>query len=101
MTYVGRLKSIGAFLAVAAVITNAHVWGEPVKKSVPARGADASRPAAKADKTFEEDLANSKFTRGGLVTYHTTAGELLFALQVKPKLEAPADRPRDYLVMVD
>src|SRR6266446_2587397 len=102
MTYVGRLKSIGAFLAVAAVLTNAHVWGEPVKKAAPSQRAAVQRHTAdKADQTFEEDLAHSKFARGGVVTYHTTAGDLLFALQIKPQLEAAADQPRDYLVLVD
>ena len=33
MTYVHRLKAAGALLAVAAVITNAHVWGEPTKQT--------------------------------------------------------------------
>ena len=101
MTYVGRLKGVGALLALAAVLTNSHVWGESDKKSPPQRAGVNRHAIDKADQSFEENLAKSKFASGGLATYRTIGGDLLFALQVKPKLEATPERPRDYLVMID
>jgi hypothetical protein len=106
MTYVHRLKAAGATLALAAVLTNAHVWGEAAAGSPAGRhlgeAKAPSRPTQQdAAKDVADDLANSKFAQGGLLVYRTTGGENLFALQVKPRLEPASARPRDYLVMVD
>jgi tetratricopeptide (TPR) repeat protein len=102
MTSVRRLILAGAFIALAAVLINAHLWGEPSKKAPdPWRFNGRRHALAKAEENFAEDLANSKFARGGLLTYKTTAGDIMFALQIKPKLDPAPARPRDILVMVD
>jgi Mg-chelatase subunit ChlD/tetratricopeptide (TPR) repeat protein len=102
MTYVRRLKAVGAILALAAVFTNSHVWGESAKKAPEKRR--TATPKIKPDKAEQdiaEDLANTKFARANVLTYRTTGGDTLFALQIKPKLEPVPERPRDYLVMID
>jgi hypothetical protein len=102
MTYVHRLRAAGALLALAVVVTNSHVWGEPTKQlKIKRRAAEKPLLAAKDDLESADQFVSPKFASGGLVTYRTTSGDLLFALQLKPKLEAAPARPRDYLVMVD
>jgi len=102
MTYVHRLRAAGALLVLAAVVTNPHVWGEPTKQlKIKRRAAEKPLLASKDDLESADQFVSPKFANGGLVTYRTTAGDLLFALQLKPKLEAAPARPRDYLVMVD
>src|SRR6266849_1322160 len=102
MTYVRRLRAAWAVLALAAILTNSHVWGEVDKKS-PEKGRPATTKGGpeRADRDITEDLANTKFAQASVLTYRTTGGETLFALQIKPKLDPVAARPRDYLVMVD
>src|SRR5438128_4398397 len=102
MTYVRRLKAAGAVLALAAIFTNSHVWGEVDKKS-PQKGHSAKVKASpeKADRDITEDLANTKFAQASVLTYRTSGGETLFVLQIKPMLDPVGPRPRDYLVMVD
>jgi hypothetical protein len=66
------------------------------------RQAGASRATPdKDDEDFSEDLATNKFAKAGLLSYQTTGGETLFALQVKPDLKPIPAKPRDYMVMVD
>ncbi|TMQ29438.1 MAG: VWA domain-containing protein [Planctomycetota bacterium] len=102
MTYVRRLKAVGAVLALTAIISTSHIWGDSARKAPEKRKPGAQKLAAdQADEGFSEDLAASKFDKGGVVSYRTSAGELLFALQLKPKLEAGTSRPRDYLLLVD
>jgi tetratricopeptide (TPR) repeat protein len=118
MTYVHRLKVAGSLLALAAVITNSHVWGEPTKKPQEKRRfVPKHADPSKVELGSAEDYANSKFTNGGVVAYRTSDGDLLFALQLKPKLDSGtnpnrspeergkgegfAGRPCDYLIMVD
>lgn len=45
-------------------------------------------------------LARCPFADRPLVTYRTPEGQLLFALQVRPRLAAVASRPRDIYVLV-
>src|SRR5438309_2288980 len=99
MTYVRRLRAVGAALALMAVITTSHVWGDPAKPSAKRLASAATPDPVEEDVSY--DLANTKFAAGGVLTYRTTGGELLFSLQLKAKLEAGKERPRDYLVMVD
>lgn len=102
MTYVRRLKAVGAVLALAALVTNSHVWGESAKKAPEQRRSSAPKiTTEKAEDDIAEGLANTKFARAAVLTYRTTGGETLFALQIKPKLDPVPERPRDYLVMVD
>src|SRR5262245_13683639 len=83
MASVRHPKAIWALLALAAIITNAHVWG----------GADKAAPKASrlekatADEQASQELVPAKFANGSAITYRTTQGETLFALQIKPKLE--------------
>src|SRR5437868_4837489 len=102
MTSVRRLKIAGGLLALTAVITTSHLWGDSARQS-PRKGQPRVRTYTpdKGDEGFTDDLADSKFAKGGLFTYRTTEGDLLFALSLKPKLEAGADRPTDYAIMVD
>src|SRR5262245_23713944 len=102
MTYVHRLRVAGVLLTLAAVVTNSHVWGEPTKKLDGKRLIVPRNPGlGKADGIAEEQYANTKFTSSSVVTYRTTDGDLLFALQLKPKLDPIPARPRDYVIMVD
>jgi len=98
MTKVQGLKAVGGVLALAAVATVTHVWGEPGDKTKIGR---IEAPPAKVERNFTDDLAHTKFTNRSLVVYQTQAGENLFALQVKPALAANAPRERDLVVLVD
>jgi tetratricopeptide (TPR) repeat protein len=97
MTYVRRLRAVGAVLALAAVVTNAHVWGDSQKSAKDNLRSAAQSPAA----DVAEDLTPSKFTNGDAISYRTSAGETLFALQIKPRLDALPAKPLDLLVMID
>lgn len=102
MTYVRRLRAVGAILVLAAIVTNSQVWGDGAKKAPEQRRSATAKVAPeKADQDFTEDLANTKFAKSSVLTYRTTGGETLFALQIKPSLDPVPVRPRDYLVMVD
>ena len=48
-----------------------------------------------------EDLAVTKFSTQPALTYQIKGGDLLFAWQIRPTVEAAPARPRDVLVMVD
>jgi len=102
MLEIRRLGAVGAVLALAAVFTCTHVWGEPgrakdSKEVRPVLNSTAGRP----DLRSVDDLMASKFTDQHVVTYRTQDGDIFAALQVKPKLEAGPVRPRDYLLLVD
>lgn len=87
---------LGVLATVAAVTTTLLGDVRPGASRTPARG--SGRP----DTThFTEDLAVSKFSRLPLVTYQPREGELLFAWQIRPTLEAEAPRPRDVIFLVD
>src|SRR4051794_6600289 len=100
MLEIRRLGAVGAVLALAAVFTCTHVWGEPgrakdSKEVRPVLNSTAGRP----DLRSVDDLMASKFTDQHVVTYRTQDGDIFAALQVKPKLEAGPVRPRDYLLL--
>jgi len=103
MTEGRRLLAVGAILALAAIISYSHVWGEPARNKENEKWrAEGDKPAATAaDRQLGEDLASSKFGQNPVVTYRTQEGETYFALQVKPELSRAAARPRDYLVLID
>ena len=48
-----------------------------------------------------DELAVTKFSTLPALTYQVRDGEMLFAWQIKPTLEAAPARPRDVLVLVD
>src|SRR5712692_3110066 len=104
MTCVRRIRAVSAVLALAAVLTTAHLWGKPSDNQSSReqfRASTGQLTPAKGDRTLADDLMSSKFAQGGAITYQTTGGQTLFALQVQPQLTAGPARPRDLLVLVD
>jgi len=101
MTTVRRLKAVSAVFGVAALLTSAHVWGEPTTKDRAKERVLAGRtePAPASDLTA--NLAVTKFSTNTVLRYKTVQGETLFALQIQPKLDPVPPRPRDFLVLVD
>jgi hypothetical protein len=102
MTRIRRLLAVTAILALTAVFTSSHLWGDSGSKPrtrppIPGGKIAPDTPAA----SLGEDLASSKFAKGGVLTYRTKHGDTLFALQLKPQLDRVPDRPRDYLILVD
>ena len=103
MIAVRRLKAVGIVLGLAAVLTCTHVWGEPGrdKSKDVVQPADSKLTSGKADQDFAQDMAVSRFTGHPLVTYQAEqGGPLLAALQLQPKVDAPA-RPLDVVVLVE
>ncbi|HUR54419.1 MAG TPA: VWA domain-containing protein, partial [Gemmataceae bacterium] len=96
MTFLKRLRVLTAVLGVAAIATAAvtHLLGDNRKPAADTNGRpDANRVV--------EDLALTKFSQLPAITYQIKGGDLLFAWQIKPTLEAAPARPRDIVVMVD
>ena len=102
MIAVRRLKAVGMVLGLAAVLTCTHVWGEPGRdKANAVQPADTKLTSGKADQDFAQDMAVSRFAGRPLATYQAEQGSpLLAALQLQPKVDAPA-RPLDVLVLVE
>ncbi len=101
MARIRRFVAVLATLTVAAAFTATSVLGDGGDKSRQRRPAKDKAANIDGDKALTEDLAGAKFASGGVLTYRTRDGALLFALQVKPKLDAAPERPVDYLIMVD
>src|SRR5262245_6199528 len=101
MTTVRRLKAVSAALAVTAVFTCSHVWGDSTNKDQNNRRVEGISNPAPAKTEAATDDQTSKSSRGNIFTYRTREGETLFAWKVQPKLKTPPARPRDILLMVD
>jgi hypothetical protein len=85
-------------LGLAAAITWTYVRGDGTKKpTLPITNGSLSGKFEK----LEQELAHSKFSEKGVLTYRMQNGQELFALKVQPKLDSTGARPRDYLVMID
>src|SRR5262245_23363555 len=100
MTNVRRLLVVGAILALAALISFSHVWGDPARdkeKFRPGGGA----PSDRGGFLLGENLALTKFTDQPVVMYRTLDGETLFALQALAKIDPLPARPRDFLILID
>jgi tetratricopeptide (TPR) repeat protein len=93
MTFLNRLKWVSTGLAIAGAITTAAVWGD-VTRPTPAK------PAAAANKLFSDEVVG-KFTHRPAVAYQALDGGVYFAIQVKPELQAAANRPRDIQILID
>jgi uncharacterized protein with von Willebrand factor type A (vWA) domain/tetratricopeptide (TPR) repeat protein len=99
MTGIRRFAGLSAVMCVTAIYTCAQIWGDAERQKPRERTPDLTISSSDAD--LGRDLAGSKFASGDLLNYRTKEGNLLFAMQIKPKLEAVAARPMDLLVMVD
>ena len=97
MRIVSGLKALVAVLGVTAVVSCAQfVWGDPSGSSdrVPLTER-AGQPR------LGSGIDSGRFSLEKSFTYQTSKGDSLFALQVKPDLEAGDPRPRDIVVMID
>jgi tetratricopeptide (TPR) repeat protein len=101
MIAVRRLTAVGAVLGLAAALTSPRVMGEPKREKELNAYRSSSTTRGPDDRRFADDLAASRFSEQSFLVYATAKGASYFALQVKPALEAPAARPRDYAVLVD
>src|SRR5262249_18095484 len=102
MTTVRRLKVVSAVVLVAAIATCAHVLGDsPKDKANAFLKGNVPAPPPRVEDKLADALAATKFTNRSLIVYETREGEKLFAWQVQPKLDAPAARPRDLVILVD
>src|SRR4051812_35410333 len=101
MLEVRRLKGVGVVLTLAAIVTSAHVWGDPRKekdkelRDFRAGGRDT------VDKGRPEDQVVNRFADVPLTVYQSVDGEFYYALQVQPALQPTPPRPRDILVLID
>lgn len=104
MTKVRHLLGVMAGLALAVWCGSSWLQGQSGGgKKAPALDIPASlRPNLPplTDATPAEVQAETRFSQTPLITFQPAAGETMFALQLKPKLNPIAPRPRDYLVMV-
>lgn len=97
-----RLTVVGAALALSSVIAGSQVWGDVApKREQPVKSGSQTLPADAGERHLMRDLAESKFATQPVVSYRNQLGELLFALQLQPKLEAGTPRPCDYLLLID
>ncbi len=99
MLEVRRLQVVGVVLSLAAIITTVQVWGEP-RKDKDLEDFRRTNKSGKAERLFDEGPIN-RFADQPLSLYQSTTGETLFALQVKPPLQALPARPLDLAVLVD
>src|SRR5262245_13279579 len=93
-----RLWVVVAGLALTAWFSSNTSRGDAVKDlrdKLPAVGVKPP-PGVQPDR----DLDESRFAKSAMITYQTLNGETFFAMNVKPKLQAEAARPRDILVLV-
>jgi hypothetical protein len=97
MTKVRRLLAVVAFLGTAAYVSTTLQGQSGTKTGGPSTTPQMT-PAKQVSQLAE--ASESRFAAAGVVTYQPVQGDLYFALQVKPKLEATPQRPRDILIMM-
>jgi hypothetical protein len=95
-----RLFAVGSVLTLIGVLASTHLWGQAGGRSKsPLDSTEAKRPI---DTHAVSEMSLSRFADQPLVLYHRPdQAESLLALQVKPRLQAVAPRPRDYLILID
>jgi tetratricopeptide (TPR) repeat protein len=100
MTFLKRLRVLPVLLGVAATLVAAgtSLFGDMRPGNDPIKLSDPIRPDGGR---LVEELALTKFSKLPALTYQLRDGEMLFAWQVKPAVEAAPARPRDVLVVVD
>src|SRR5687768_524030 len=96
MTRVRRLLVVAGFLGMAAIISSSSSEGQSGKKG-PVTTPQLT-PAKEV--SLQAEPTDSRFSMPGVLTYQPLKGDHYFALQVQPKLEPAANRPRDILVMM-
>jgi tetratricopeptide (TPR) repeat protein len=96
-----RLLAVGTILSLAAVIACSQVWGETGADKDKEHRSSPLQQGDDAARLFADELKANRFADQPLVTYKTTKGDILFAAQLQPRLEAGPARPCDYLVLVD
>src|SRR4051812_49171578 len=107
MIEVRRVTAVGAIVALAAIVTCTHVWGDPKrdkdkeKEDLAWRLGKGDRAGDKLDREFAEEFNLNRFGDQLVVCYQTTEGDTLAAVQLKPNLEAAGVLPRDILVLID
>jgi len=99
MTFLKRLRVLPVVLGVIATLAalGTSLFGDSKPGANPGKG-DPNRPEGGR---IVEDLAINKFSKLPALTYQPRDGEMLFAWQIKPTIEAGPARPRDVLVVVD
>lgn len=99
MTKLRRLFIVAAFLGMAAVISTS-LRGQTAKKPAGAVVTPQLAPATKLAGQAVESGDSSRFSAPGVLTYQPLKGDAYFAVSVQPKLEQPARRPRDIVIMM-
>ncbi|GIW80937.1 MAG: hypothetical protein KatS3mg105_2744 [Gemmatales bacterium] len=93
-----RISAICLVLGLISFLVT-QSWGDADRNpfSRPIEAGSGTKPV---QDDFTKELARTKFSEGGVVTYVTSKGERIFGLPVQPKFDGPK-LPIDYLVMVD
>src|SRR5216683_1610095 len=97
---VRRVGAIAVLLALLAISTSTHVWGEPGRdKDSKENGDGRNHLPPKGDARFAEKIGISRFTNQPVLLYEAVKGDKFIAVQLKPTLEPLPARPRDILVL--
>jgi tetratricopeptide (TPR) repeat protein len=102
MFAVRRLLAVGSVLTLLGVLASAHLWGQKGRAKTMFDSTESKPAPAPVDPYAIADRSLSRYADRPLVFYHRPdMKETLMALQVKPRLEAVAARPRDYVILID
>jgi tetratricopeptide (TPR) repeat protein len=101
MTILKRLRVLPAVLGAAAALAaiGTTLFGDFRPGANPPKNRD-DVPRTDGARLVEE-LAVTKFSKLPTLTYQPRDGDMLFAWQIRPTVEAATARPRDLLVVVD
>ena len=99
MKLLRRLRAVAAGLAVVAAVASTQVWADSA--SGRNKRLDVAPATLLARPDFGRDLNGGRFSTRPVLTYALPQGDSLFALQVRPALDAVAGRPRDIAVVID
>jgi len=101
MTILKRLRVLPAVLGAAAALAaiGTTLFGDFRPGANPPRNRDDA--AVTDGARLVEELAATKFSKLPTLTYQPRDGDMLFAWQIRPTVEAAPARSRDLLVVVD